>query len=115
MQIYDILQETELHISCLLLKLKKRPDCITKFKRVMIFAAIETLQYIVQYIVVRPTDCKMKDRFIYRNKNLTIKFPSQAAFLEKCACLLSAIILKDTGFVPTTIYGGRLSVIDLSK
>ena len=76
----------------------------------MIFAAIETLQY----IVVRPTDCKMKDRFIYRNKNLTIKFPSQAAFLEKCACLLSAI-LKDTGFVPTTIYGGRLSVADFQN
>ena len=43
-----------------------------------------------------------------------IKFPSQAAFLEKCACLLSAI-LKDTGFVPTTIYGGRLSVTDFQN
>jgi hypothetical protein len=86
-QVLTILQMPQLEMSCLLLKLKKRPDCITKFKRVMIFAAIET----PQYIVVRPTNCEMKDRFIYRNKNLTIKFPSQAAFLEKCGCLLSAI------------------------
>ena len=56
----------------------------------MIFPPIE----LPQYIVVPPTDCEMTEIIGYHNKSLTIKFPSQAAFLEKCACLLSAMYLK---------------------
>ena len=53
----------------------------------MIFATSEP----PQYMVVSPTDRELKDRFVYRNKYLTIKTSIQTAFLEKCEYLLSAI------------------------
>jgi hypothetical protein len=55
----------------------------------MIFLTSEPTQYSgIAY------NFETKDRLIYRNKNLTIKFPSLAAFFEKCACLLSAIYMQ---------------------
>ena len=56
----------------------------------MIFAASEP----PQYMVVSPTDRELKDRFVYRNKYLTIKTSIQTAFLEKCEYLLSAMYPK---------------------
>ena len=56
----------------------------------MIFSSSEP----PQYMVVSPTDRKLKDRFVYRNKFLTIKTSNEAALFEKCACLLSAMYLQ---------------------
>jgi len=56
----------------------------------MIFAASEP----PQYMVVSPTDRELKDRFVYRNKYLTIKTSIQTAFLEKCEYSLSAIYMQ---------------------
>ena len=52
-----------------------------------------------QYMVVSLTDRELKDRFVYRNKYLTIKNSIQTAFFKKCACLLSASALN--GIVKT--------------
>ena len=46
------------HISCLSLKCQKTADCVSKYSRVMIFAAIEP----PQYIVVLPTGGKRIDK-----------------------------------------------------
>jgi hypothetical protein len=52
-----ILQKNRLDIPCLLLKLRKYADCITKYTRVMIISTGEP----PQYIVVPATDIEMKD------------------------------------------------------
>ncbi len=45
----------------------------------MIFSASEA----PQYMVVSPTDSEMKDRFVYRNKNLKTKTSIQTVFFKK--------------------------------
>ena len=51
-------------------------------------------QWAPQYIVVSLIDREMKDRFVYRNKNLKTKTSIQTVFFEKGEYLLSAIYLK---------------------
>ena len=48
----------QVYIACLSLKCQKTADCVSKYSRVMIFAAIEP----PQYIVVAPTSGKRIDR-----------------------------------------------------
>ena len=47
-----------------------------------------------QYVVLSPADRKLKDRFVYRDKYLTIKNSIQTVFFEKCEYLLSAMYPK---------------------
>jgi len=46
---------------------------------------------------------------------LAKKFKISKIAAQKVELNISAIILKNTGIVPTTIYGGRLSVTNFSK
>jgi len=47
-----------------------------------------------QYIVVSPIDSEMKDRFVFRNKNLKTKTSIQTVFFEKGVCLLPAMYVN---------------------
>ena len=44
--------------------------------------------------MVSPIDKEMKDRFVYRNKNLKTKTLIQTVIFEKDECLLTAIYLN---------------------